>query len=103
MAKKETKTNFIIQQSDIDKAMAYHINKGTTDHLALRDNLNNEEFYSYCFNTIKYRVRPYDGFRKILDAVIDSLYCEKPIIVIKTVDKITNETTYRNALNNGIR
>lgn len=109
MAKKENLKEFIIQQSDIDKALKYHAAKATTSgeymgkcHADLANHLNKEEFYSYIIETVKTRVRPYDGFRKILEPVIDSLFCDKPKIIIKMVD-IDGGITYRTANNNGVQ
>lgn len=106
MAKKENLKEFIIQQSDIDKALSYHANKATTvvskDHSDLAKMLNNEMFYSYVIETVKRRIRPYDGFRKILEPVIDSLFCDKPKIIIKMVD-VDGGITYRTANNNGVQ
>ena len=54
------------------------------------------------FETVKRRVRPYDGFRKILEPVIDSLFCDKPSISIKMVD-VEGGITYRTANCNGLK
>lgn len=74
MAKKENLKTFVIQQSDIDKAINYHLDKGGKDHRYLADCLEREMFYSYCWETIHRSVRPWDGFRKILNTVVDSLF-----------------------------
>lgn len=74
MAKKENLKTFVIQQSDIDKAINYHLDKGGKDHRHLADCLEREMFYSYCWETIHRSVRPWDGFRKILNTVVDSLF-----------------------------
>ena len=54
MAKKENLKEFVIQQSDIDKALKYHLAKAVShsnptskDHSDLANHLNREEFYSY--------------------------------------------------------
>lgn len=108
MAKKNLK-KFVIQQSDIDKALKYHLAKAinhsnttSKDHFELANHLNREEFYSYVIETVKRRVRPYDGFRKILKLVIDSLFCDKPSISIKMVD-VKGGITYRTANCNGLK
>lgn len=49
MAKKENLKTFVIQQSDIDKAINYHLDKGGKDHRHLADCLEREMFYSYCW------------------------------------------------------
>lgn len=59
-------------------------------------------FYSYVIETVKRRARPYDGFRKILEPVIDSLFCDKPSISIKIVD-VEGGITYRTANCNGLK
>ena len=86
MAKKENLKTFVIQQSDIDKAINYHL----------------EMFYSYCWETIHRSVRPWDGFRKILNTVVDSLFCDMPAITIKTI-AIDGVITFRTAQCNGVR
>lgn len=48
MAKKKNLKTFVIQQSDIDKAINYHLDKGGKDHRHLTDCLEREMFYSYC-------------------------------------------------------
>ena len=101
MAKKENLKEFVIQQSDIDKALKYHLAKAIS-HSDLANHLNREEFYSYVIETVKRRVRPYDGFRKILEPVIDSLFCDKPSISIKMVD-VEGGITYRTANCNGLK
>lgn len=103
MAKKDIFKEFIVQQSDIDKAINYHRSKGGDDHVALIQMLTDEAFYSYCIETMRRRIKPYDGFRKILTVVVDSLYCDKPQITIKTVNGITHSTELRIAKNYGLR
>ena len=49
MAKKENLKTLVIQQSDIDKAINYHLNKGDKDYRHLADCLEREMFYSYCW------------------------------------------------------
>ena len=44
MAKKENLKTFVIQQSDIDKAINYHLDKGGKDHRHLADCLEREIF-----------------------------------------------------------
>lgn len=44
MAKKENLKTFVIQQSDIDKAINYHLDKGGKDHRHLADCLEREMF-----------------------------------------------------------
>lgn len=109
MAKKKNLKEFVIQQSDIDKALKYHLAKAIShsnptskDHSDLANHLNREEFYSYVIETVKRRIRPYDGFRKILEPVIDSLFCDKPSISIKMVD-VEGGITYRTANCNGLK
>lgn len=58
MAKKENLKTFVIQQSDIDKAINYHLDKGSKDHRYLANCLECEMFYSYCWETIHRSVRP---------------------------------------------
>lgn len=102
MAKKENLKTFVIQQSDIDKAINYHLDKGGKDHRYLADCLEREMFYSYCWETIHRSVRPWDGFRKILNTVVDSLFCDIPSITIKTI-AIDSAITFRTAQCNGVR
>lgn len=102
MAKKENLKTFVIQQSDIDKAINYHLDKGGKDHRHLADYLEREMFYSYCWETIHCSVRPWDGFRKILNTVVDSLFCNMPSITIKTI-AIDGTITFRTAQCNGVR
>ena len=102
MAKKENLKTFVIQQSDIDKAINYHLDKGSKDHRHLADCLEREMFYSYCWETIHRSVRPGDGFRKILNTVVDSLFCDMPSIIIKTI-AIDGTITFRTAQCNGVR
>lgn len=102
MAKKENLKTFVIQQSDIDKAINYHLNKGGKDHRYLVDCLEHEMFYSYCWETIHRSVRPWDGFRKILNTVVDSLFYDRPSITIKTI-AIDGAITFRTAQCNGMR
>lgn len=59
MAKKENLKEFVIQQSDIDKALKYHLAKAVShsnpkskDHSDLANHLNCEEFYSYVIETV---------------------------------------------------
>lgn len=102
MKKKENLKTFAIQQSDIDKAINYHLSKSGKDHRYLADCLEREMFYSYCLETIHLSVRPWDGFRKILNTVVDSLFCDKPSITIKTI-AIDGAITFRTAQCNGLR
>lgn len=102
MAKKENLKTFVIQQSDINKAINYHLNKGDKDHRCLADCLEREMFYSYCWETIHRSVHPWDGFRKILNTVVDSLFCDMPSITIKTI-AIDGAITFRTAQCNGVR
>lgn len=102
MAKKENLKTFVIQQSDIDKAINYHLDKGGKDHRHLADCLKREMFYSYCWETIHRSVRSWDGFRKILNTVVDSLFCDMPSITIKTI-AIDGAITFRTAQCNGVR
>ena len=46
MAKKENLKTFVIQQSDIDKAITYHLDKGGKVPRYLADCLEREMFYS---------------------------------------------------------
>ena len=91
MAKKENLKTFVIQQSDIDKAINYHLDKGGKDHRYLADCLEREMFYSYCWETIHRSVRPWD-----------SLFCNMPAITIKTI-AIDGAITFRTAQCNGVR
>lgn len=102
MAKKENLKTFVIQQSDIDKAINYHLNKGGKDHRHLAYCLEREMFYSYCWETIHRYVRPGNGFRKILNTVVDSLSCDIPVITIQTI-AIDGTITFRTAQCNGVR
>lgn len=102
MKKKENLKTFVIQQSDIDKAINYHLDKDGKDHRYLADCLEREMFYSYCWETIHRSVRPWDGFRKILNTVVDSLFCDKPLITIKII-AIDGAITFRTAQCNGLR
>ena len=102
MVKKENLKTFVIQQSDIDKAINYHLDKGGKDHRYLADCLEREMFYSYCWETIHRSVRPWNGFRKILNTVVDSLFCDMPSITIKTI-AIDGAITFRTAQCNGVR
>lgn len=102
MATKKNLKTFVIQQSDIDKAINYHLDKGGKDHRHLADCLEHEMFYSYCWETIHRSVRPWDGFRKILNTVVDSLFCDMPAITIKTI-AIDGAITFRTAQCNGLR
>lgn len=102
MAKKENLKTFVIQQSDIDKAINYHLDKGGRNHIYLADCLEREMFYSYCWETIHRSVRPWDGFRKILNPVVDSLFCDIPVITIQIL-AIDGTITFRTAQYNGVR
>jgi hypothetical protein len=102
MVKKENLKTFVIQQSDINKAINYHLNKGGKDHRYLADCLEQEMFYSYCWETIHRYVCPWNGFRKILNPVVDSLSCDMPAITIQTI-AIDGTITFRTAQCNGVR
>ena len=102
MAKKENLKTFVIQQSDIDKAINYHLDKRGKDHIHNANCLEREMFYSYCWETIHRTVRPWDSFRKILNTVVDSLFCDMPAITIKTI-AIDGAITFRTAQCNGVR
>lgn len=95
MAKKVQLQEFVIKQSDLDKALAYHLNKHTEEHDALARLINDDALYSYCIETIKMRVKPYDGFRKILEPIIQSLFSDNPTIIITSVNPIDNFTSRR--------
>lgn len=96
----ELKT-FVLNQKDIDAAFAYHIKKGGNDHIFLASCLNSEKFYSYIYETVHKRVKPAPNFRKILKIVVDSLYCDRPQITIKTENN-DDTNSFRIAECNGL-
>lgn len=95
MAKKVQLQEFLVKQSDLDKALAYHLNKNTKEHDELARLINADELYSYCVETIRMHVKPYDGFRKILEPIVQSLFSDNPKIVITSVNPIDNFTSRR--------
>lgn len=103
MAKKEIKKMFVVNASDIEKAINYHESKGDSSHKALANYLHGYEFYSYVIETFRLRVRPWDGFRKILSVVTDSLYEEKPVIMVRYIDGITHASILIQPTNNGLQ
>lgn len=103
MAKKEILKEFIINSSDIEKAINYHESKNEADHRILANYLREYRFYSYVIETFRRRVRPWDGFRKILSVVTDSLYCDKPKITVRYIDGVTHTSELITPTNYGLQ